>query len=384
MAEEEQVSQDMQSLTVDSASQDASSSNSNQRTRMTLEERFQTIRSIGEECIQEDELWNLLAKKPEIISYDGFEPSGRMHIAQGVMKAINVNKLTSSGCKVKIWIADWFAQLNNKMGGDLKKIRTVGEYLIEIWKSVGMDLEGDKVEFLWSSKEINERADEYWPLVMDIARRNKLPRIIRCSQIMGRNEQDELTAAQIFYPCMQCADIFFLKADICQLGMDQRKVNVLAREYCDDIKRKNKPIILSHHMLPGLQQGQEKMSKSDPSSSIFMEDEEAEVNVKIKKAYCPPMIVQGNPCLEYIKYIILPWQNEFKVERNAANGGDKTFKSFEEIAADYEKGELHPADLKPALSKALNKILQPVRDHFANNATARDLLKKVRSYRVSR
>jgi len=27
-------------------------------------------------------------------------------------------------------------------------------------------------------------------------------------------------------------------------------------------------------MLPGLQQGQEKMSKSDPSSAIFMEDEE--------------------------------------------------------------------------------------------------------------
>jgi tyrosyl-tRNA synthetase len=33
----------------------------------------------------------------------------------------------------------------------------------------------------------------------------------RCSQIMGRSEQDELTAAQILYPCMQCADIFFLK-----------------------------------------------------------------------------------------------------------------------------------------------------------------------------
>lgn len=27
-------------------------------------------------------------------------------------------------------------------------------------------------------------------------------------------------------------------------------------------------------MLPGLQEGQEKMSKSDPSSSIYMEDEE--------------------------------------------------------------------------------------------------------------
>lgn len=93
------------------------------------------------------------------------------------MKAINVNKLTSAGCHVKIWIADWFAQLNNKLGGDLKKIRVIGEYMIEIWKAVGMKMEG--VEFLWSSDEINSRAHEYWPLVMDIARRNKLPRIIR-------------------------------------------------------------------------------------------------------------------------------------------------------------------------------------------------------------
>ncbi|XP_031493858.1 tyrosine--tRNA ligase 1, cytoplasmic [Nymphaea colorata] len=349
---------------------------------LTLEEKFALVRSVGEECIQEDELRNLLAKKKNPVCYDGFEPSGRMHIAQGVMKAINVNKLTSAGCKMKFWVADWFAQLNNKMGGDLKKIRTVGRYLIEIWKAVGMDLEN--VEFLWSSDEINARAHEYWPLVMDIARRNNLARIVRCCQIMGRSEQDELTAAQIFYPCMQCADIFFLKADICQLGMDQRKVNVLAREYCDDIKRKNKPIILSHHMLPGLQQGQEKMSKSDPSSSIFMEDEEAEVNVKIKKAYCPPKIVEGNPCLDYIKYIIFPWFGKFEVEREEKNGGNKTFNSMEELIADYESEKLHPADVKPALSKALNKILQPVRDHFKNNSEAKELLKTVKAYRVTK
>ncbi|KAF2298363.1 hypothetical protein GH714_023126 [Hevea brasiliensis] len=335
--------------------------------RLSAEERFRIVRSVGEECIQEDELFNLLSKKPQPICYDGFEPSGRMHIAQGVMKTINVNKLTSAGCKVKIWIADWFAQLNNKMGGDLKKIQTVGRYLIEIWKAVGMDLEGDKVEFLWSSEEINSRASEYWPLVMDIARRNKLPRIMRCVQIMGRSEQDELTAAQILYPCMQCADIFFLKADICQLGMDQRKVNVLAREYCDDIKRKNKPIILSHYMLPGLQQGQEKMSKSDPSSSIFMEDEEAEVNVKIKKAYCPPKIVDG----------ILVWTTS-NVLSFLGLMNLRTFKNFEEVVAEYESGELHPGDLKPSLARALNKILQPVRDHFKNDADAKDLLKRVK------
>ncbi|KAL9670264.1 hypothetical protein QQ045_007815 [Rhodiola kirilowii] len=383
---ESNPSEALESLSISSGSQnhDQASGSVTQSDRMELEHKFQIVRGIGEECIQEDELRNLLEKKPEPICYDGFEPSGRMHIAQGVMKAINVNKLTSAGCRVKIWIADWFAQLNNKMGGDLKKIEVVGKYFIEIWKAVGMDLERGKVEFLWSSQEINSRAHEYWPLVMDIARKNKLPRIMRCCQIMGRNEQEELTAAQILYPCMQCADIFFLKADICQLGMDQRKVNVLAREYCDDIKRKNKPIILSHHMLPGLQQGQEKMSKSDPSSSIFMEDEEAEVNVKIKKAYCPPKIVQGNPCLEYVKYMIFPWFGKFKVERKAENGGDRIYQSFEDLVAEYESGELHPGDLKPSLAKAVNTILKPVRDHFANDPNAKDLLKRVKAYRVTR
>lgn len=32
------------------------------------------------------------------------------------------------------------------------------------------------------------------------------------------------------------------------------------------------------------------MSKSDPNSAIFMEDSEGDVNVKIKKAYCPPQV----------------------------------------------------------------------------------------------
>ncbi|MFS7893283.1 putative tyrosine--tRNA ligase [Helianthus anomalus] len=126
------------------------------------------------------------------------------------MKTINVNKLTSVGCKVKIWIADWFAQLNDKMDGEIDKIQTVGSYLIEVWKAAGMNIEGGNVEILWSSEEIMSRPHEYWPIVMDIAWRNKLSRIIRCCQIMGRKEEDKLTCGHIFYLCMQFADIFFL------------------------------------------------------------------------------------------------------------------------------------------------------------------------------
>ena len=42
------------------------------------------------------------------------------------------------------------------------------------------------------------------------------------------------------------------------------------------------------------------------------------------------------------------------------------------------------ADLKPALSRALNQILQPVRDHFENNAEAKELLKKVKTFKVTK
>ncbi|CAL5343266.1 unnamed protein product [Camellia sinensis] len=82
--------------------------------------------------------------------------------------------------------------------------------------------------------------------------------------------------------------------------------------------------------------------------------------------------------MEYLKYIIFPWFHEFKVERGPDNGGEKTFNNIEELVADYESRQLHPGDLKPALSKALNKILQPVRDHFKNDPTAKELLKRVK------
>lgn len=85
----------------------------------------------------------------------------------------------------------------------------MAQYMIEIWKAAGMDM--TRVEFLNASDEINKRPNEYWTLVMDIARQNTLARITKCCQIMGRSESDNLSASQIFYPCMQCADIFFLK-----------------------------------------------------------------------------------------------------------------------------------------------------------------------------
>ena len=50
--------------------------------RLSLDEKVELALSVAEECIDPTELRNLLDKKPNPIAYDGFEPSGRMHIAQ--------------------------------------------------------------------------------------------------------------------------------------------------------------------------------------------------------------------------------------------------------------------------------------------------------------
>ena len=182
------------------------------KSTLSVDEKVALAVSVGEEVVTEDELRALFTAKEHPIVYDGFEPSGRMHIAQGILRAINVNKLTKAGCLFKFWVADWFAQLNNKMDGDLNKIKIVGQYMIEIWKAVGMDMRN--VRFLWASDEINSYSDEYWSTVMDIARVNNLPRIKRCCTIMGREDSEAMPASQIFYPCMQCADVFFFFFDI--------------------------------------------------------------------------------------------------------------------------------------------------------------------------
>jgi len=189
---------------------------------MDVEERLGLIKEVGEEIVSEDGLRNLLTEKKNFIAYDGFEPSGtNIHIAQGLLRAINVNKMIKAGATFKMWVADWHAWANNKMDGNLEHIQKVGEYLIEVWKACDMDTKN--VDFVWANEAVSD--PEYWKTVMQVSRNSTVKRIIRCSQIMGRSEGASLQASQILYPCMQCADIFYLKADVTQLGMDQSCYN---------------------------------------------------------------------------------------------------------------------------------------------------------------
>lgn len=350
--------------------------------KLTLKEKFDTCMKVACEVQVEEQLWDLLKKDDFFTCYDGFEPSGRMHIAQGVMKAINVNRLIESGGIFVFWVADLFALLNNKLWGDLDKIQTTGKYFIEVWKAVGMKM--SNVKFLWASEHIQADSEKYWMRVLDIATKHTITKMVKCTQIMGREESDDLSVAQLLYPCMQAADVFFLKTDICQLGQDQKKVNMLARDYVtnnySNDKSIEKPVVLSNIMIPGLMKGCFKMSKSDPDNAIFMEDTEEEIKRKIKKAYCPEMDLFENPCIDWFKYFIQGYYGEFELQRKEEHGGNKLYKDIKEVEEDFVKGDLFPKDLKDNLARGLNNILEPVRQHFAQNAEARKLFEQVKGY----
>lgn len=372
---------------------------------MTIQDRLDLIKQVGEEIIQEEELKKLLESGEDLIAYDGFEPSGQIHIAQGIVRAINVNKMIKAGVKFKMLVADWHAMANNKMGGDLEKIKTVGKYFIEVWKASGMDLQN--VEFVWASDLVKKQ--DYWKLVIQVGKSNALRRFIRTAEMMGRDESlDKLTGAHIIYSCMQVADIFMLGAKITQLGMDQRKVNMLAREV-GPMLGFWKPVVVSHHMLMGLQKPipvetqnlaslqQDKlqrtialkMSKSMPDSAIFMTDTTEDIQRKINKAYCLEGDVEDNPILEYFKYIIFESLDKLridhlKIERPEKFGGNISFKSYEELEKTFAEKKVHPMDLKTVLIKYLDQLISPVRRHFEENPEAKKLLEQVKSFQVTR
>ncbi|MBN2095650.1 MAG: tyrosine--tRNA ligase [Candidatus Aenigmarchaeota archaeon] len=341
-----------------------------------------------EEIITEDELLELLKIKERPIVYDGFEPSGVAHLGTGVLRAIKIQDLLDANCRFKLLLADWHAMLNNKMGGDLERIQKAGKYLIEVWKACGVDT--SKVEVVWASEMVKN--PDYWKRVLEIAKLTTVSRMVRCSTIMGRSEGEMQYVSQLFYPAMQASDIFELEVDICQLGIDQRKVNILAREIAPKLGY-NKPVCAHHHLLMGLQgaakmnygEGEEenkeidaKMSKSKPETCIYVHDSPEDIAKKLKNAYCLTKVVEGNPVLELSRYIIFRKQKTLLIERPEKFGGNTEYSSYSELENAFREGLVHPMDLKTAVSRDLAKILEPVRVHFENNPEARELYEIVR------
>lgn len=375
---------------------------------MDIQTKFDLIRSVGIETVTDEELMSLLETDSNPVVYDGFEPSGLAHLPIGIYRPLLLKNLLDADVKFKLLIADTYAWINDKMDGDLNKIRTVGLYFIEVWKAAGIPITDTpstgKVCAIWHYDGYVSNP-QYWKKVFLVARNHNEARTKRALTIAGRKEDEVRQTAQLFYPSMQCADIFQMSEDpqklpiIAQMGMDQRKANILAREVAEKCGFK-KPVAVHHKMLLGLDGIQSasasdeknnedsvidyKMSKSKPNTSIFVHDTTEQIKEKISKAYCPIKIIQGNPIVQYVEEIIFRNKKEFVIKRNAKFGGDVIYGSYAEFVKDYSEGKIHPMDVKSSVAFELDGMIQPIRHHFETNAHAKKLYEQVKNYVITR
>ena len=324
-----------------------------------------------EEIVTINDLNVLLDTNAHPRHYVGLEISGPLHLGSLVQTGFKIRDFLKAGFRCVVFLADWHSYINNKMGGDWLRINQAARYYADAFKFFCPG-----VEIILGS-DLYHHNDEFWKDYMKFSKQITLSRVARCLTIMGRSERDKLDFSQYFYPPLQAVDIRALDLDLVQAGMDQRKVHMLVREVFPKLAWKI-PVAVHHHLLPGLSEPagpglddeppnkliSSKMSKSKPGTCIFIHDSKAEIDSKISQAWCPLGVVEGNPVMELAKHLVFHEAKEMTVNRSAKFGGTVVFENFNDLERLYLEKKLHPADLKTAVAKYVDKIISPVRKHF--------------------
>jgi tyrosyl-tRNA synthetase len=332
---------------------------------MDAETRFELITRNAIEVVETQQLRGLLDSNRALKGYIGFEPSGYPHIGQGLITTAKIKDMQEAGVEMTVFLADWFAYINEKMGGVMENIVTCGEYMKECFIAAGLD--PAKTRFKFASEHVKD--PDYWRLVIDVGRNATLSRVARALTIMGREEGSEKSeAAKYIYPLMQVADIYYQDLDIAYAGMDQRKAHMLMRDIAEKLGKKKAVAVhtplISSLVGSGRMDMDMKMSKSKPETAVFLHDSDEEIAKKIMKGFCPEKVIEQNPIVEIVRYVVLPFRKSLKIERDAKYGGDIEYADFDTIKDDYAAGRLHPMDLKKNVARELVSIVAPIRERI--------------------
>ncbi len=350
-----------------------------------------------EEIVTKEELIELLKTNSQPKHYIGLEISGFLHLGSLLTTGYKINDFIKAGVDCTVFLADWHTIINEKLGGDEENISKVSEYYKEAFETV---CPGVHVK-MGSELYAEEQSKGYWRDLVRFTKHMSLARTMRTLTIMGRSEKEEkIDLAKLLYPPMQALDIHYLDVDIAHAGMDQRKIHMLVRDNFPKMGWKV-PVAIHHKLLPGLTKPGEqdvsniqlnsgdallkndggkiilnKMSKTNPNSTIFIHDSSDEIRTKIKKAWCEEGNIENNPLLEISKQILFHDYDEVKVERPEKFGGNVSFFKYEELELAFSKKELHPTDLKQTVAELLVPIVSTLAGKFSLEHDLADIIKK--------
>jgi tyrosyl-tRNA synthetase len=358
-------------------------------TTLTAAQRLALIERNTAEVMGRDDLLELLGTPTPIRHYIGFEISGKVHLGSGLVAMNKVHDFLEAGVECHILLADWHTWINDKLGGDRDVIRHIAiGYFTEAMRAslLAVGADPSRVHFVLGS-DLYENNLDYWSTVIEVSRNTTLARMLRSISILGREQSESVDFAKLIYPAMQAADIFAQGINMAHAGTEQRKAHVIARDVATRIRtnqlfdaagRVIKPAAVHHPLLLGLRKppvwplpddvdpATLKMSKSDPSSAVFIHDDPDTIRRRVAKAFCPPQETRFNPVLNWFDQLVFTLDDgPLRIERSDANGGPVTFDTYAELEGAYARGALHPSDAKNALAGWLIDRLEPARAHFA-------------------
>lgn len=335
---------------------------------MDVENKFQLIKQNTAEILTDEELRKRLSEKKKLVSYYGTAPTGLYHMGYLVplSKLFDFDK---AGVYNKLLIADIHAVLDD-LKSSWESVAFIGNYY---QKCIELSFPWEKKpEFVRGS---NFELDKKYQLdVLKLSTITTVARATRAASEVTRMKNPKVS--ELIYPIMQALDEEYLGVDIQLGGVDQRHILAYAREYLPIIGYKSRievmtPLIVSLKG-PGV-----KMSASISESRILVHDSEETISKNINGAYCPVGIVQDNPILQLMKFIVFGIRHKVKIERDKKYGGDIVFSDYSTLEKAFSEKKVHPLDLKKTLSKELTEIFAKARIYFEKNS---DLIPKTKAH----
>jgi len=310
-----------------------------------MDKKIELLKRNAQEIIGEGKLSKILRKKKSIV-YCGYEPSGDIHLGH-LVTIMKLRDFEKAGFKVKILLADWHAWLNKK--GDWKFINEQVKKWKVAFKKIGLK----NPEIIVGTSF--QKKPDYINDVFILASGATLNRGLRSMQGVMR-DIGHAKVTQIIYPFMQVADMKALNVDAVVSGMEQRKIHMIAVESLKTIDYEV-PIFVHTPLISSLS-GSGKMSSTDKANLISVKDSAKEIKKKIMKAHCG--VGEMNPVLEIAKFLIFPFFEKLKIKRHEKYGGDLKFKDYKDLENSFKRKEIHPLDLKNAVSEKLVEMFEEV------------------------
>ena len=288
----------------------------------------------------------------------GDRPSGKLHLGHWVGSLANRVKLQNT-YECYFIIADLHTLTTNPDKESILKIRDSVHEMVLDYLACGIDPALSTI-YLQSACPAVYEMNLLFEMLITINRLSGLPSL----KEMARNahlDSDSIPFGLLGYPVLQSADILMSKADIVPVGKDNEAHVELTR----DIARKFNllygdffpmpEVLLSEFPTVAGTDGKGKMSKS-AANAIYLSDDAKEVEKKVRGMYTDPNrihanvpgTIEGNPVFQY--------HDIFNPNRS----------QVEDFKRRYREGTIGDLEIKEALSSALNRFLDPIREKRAS------------------